>query len=155
MKKTFRLIFSVLLGVCCLIQTGNAASISDSYLESSVRKATILSSYNLDEEDGDTVCTHSHTRIDIRDVISETCTDTTYNYTMWCYDCGKYVTGGIMVMPKETPEHVMRWYTVSCKNGIHTYERRCVKCGYATESFSQACSGPPCPEIMSLAQFLW
>lgn len=143
MKKTTRLIFSVILGICCLVPAVSAVE-----PRANVEKAVILSSYTIDD---DSACDHSYTRVDVGDIVGESCTDTTYNYKVWCYNCRSYVTGGILVMPKDTPEHVMRWRTVSCIKGIHTYERYCVKCGYATESFSQECSGPPCPEIMSLS----
>lgn len=95
-------------------------------------------------------CAHSYTRVDLGDIIGESCTNVTRNYRVWCHNCRQYITGGTIVIPKDTPEHTMRWYTVSCIRGKHTYERRYTKCGYATESFTRACSGPPCPEIMSL-----
>lgn len=145
MKQSIRLIFSVLLIVCSLTQICSAASIPDPQQLSVTEDAVILSSYSIGVNNA---CDHSYTRMEIGDIVKETCTSITYNYQVWCHLCERYITGGTIVMPKDTPEHTFRWYSVSCIKGTHTYERRCARCGYATESLSRPCSGPPCPDVM-------
>lgn len=152
MKKKIWLIFSVLLTICCLAQICSAASISASQAVPIVEEPLILSSYSLNVNNA---CDHSYTHTAIGDVVGESCTDTIYNYTVRCRLCNQDITGGTLSVPKNPAEHTMSWYSVSCVRGTHTYERRCSKCGYATESFSRACSGPPCPEVMALTPCLY
>ena len=149
MKRSVRLILSMLLIACVLVPIYGVASATETKTSGSHHKATVVSSWSIS---ADSDCSHPDAHIELGDVVAETCTYTTRNFTETCNICGESFRGGTVNIHKDPPEHTMRWYTVSCINGIHTYENRCSKCGYASESFSRPCSGPPCPEELSLGR---
>lgn len=97
------------------------------------------------------VCSHGYVHIE-KEYEGETCTGEIYSFIKICYLCGAVVESGTIIEPKaeEDYTHTFRWYTVMCIKGQHTYEIRCSICGFVGGFEVEECSGPPCPEVMSL-----
>ena len=147
MKNFIRLTLTLLIVVCVLIPLCGAA---DGYAAASPEQLSGAIVLTSNEICTSSTCSHSNTQVQIGALVGENCTHDIYNYRLWCNLCEKYITQGTIAVPKDTPEHTMRWITISCVNGVHTYEKRCNVCGYASESFSRPCNGPPCLEQWSL-----
>lgn len=94
-------------------------------------------------------CAHTNVTVYVKDKVKETCTKETYNFEKFCNDCGIKLEGGRMAFQKNPPTHIYAWVSIGCTGSQHTYERRCTKCGDATESMTVKCNGN-CIEFQSL-----
>ena len=148
MGKMIRCMFAFLLAIGCLLSPSFAADENGPHFPNLSEECIVVSSYDILLSSS--FCPHTYTNIVMGDKIGETCTTDIYNHTEQCYQCYGIIKGGTLTLPKDSAEHIMQWYTVSCHNGTHIYEYRCSRCSFVTESFSRDCSGISCPEWLSL-----